>query len=47
MKSYIAQLPPLAWVSLLLPLLFVARLLLAAVVHAAIPTAVCNFLRLL
>lgn len=47
MKAYLAQLPPLAWVGLLLPILFAAHLLLGAVVRAAIPASVSNFLRLL
>jgi hypothetical protein len=51
MKAYMAQLPPLGWVALMLPALVIGRVLLSAVatsvVHGAIPTAVCNFLRLL
>jgi len=51
MKAYIAQLPPLAWVGVLLPLLVLIHLLLAAfapqVLHAAVPASVSSFLRLL
>ncbi len=51
MKAYIAQLPPLAWVGLLLPVLAMAHLILAAVApelaRAALPASVYNFLRLL
>jgi hypothetical protein len=47
MKAYLAQLPPLAWVGLLIPVLALARVLLAAAVHAAVPQSVSGFLRLL
>jgi hypothetical protein len=51
MKAYIAQLPPLGWVAVMLPVLVIARAAMTALattlVHGAIPTAVCNFLRLL
>ena len=51
MKTYLAQLPPLAWVGLLVPALLVAHLVLAAItpelVRAAVPSSVCNLLRLL
>ena len=50
MKAYFAQLPPLGWVALTLPALVILRAVLSAVmtslVHGAVPTAVCNFLRL-
>jgi hypothetical protein len=47
MKAYLAQLPPLAWVGLLLPVLALARALLCVAVHAAVPQSVSAFLRLL
>jgi len=47
MKAYFTQLPPLAWVGLLIPALALARFMLAAVLHAAVPQSVCAFLRLL
>jgi hypothetical protein len=51
MKTYLAQLPPLGWVILLLPVLLVARSVLSVVAtevaHATVSTAVCNLLRLL
>ena len=51
MKAYFAQLPPLGWVAVMLPALVIVNAILSAVmtslVHGAIPTAVCNFLRLL
>ncbi len=51
MKAYIAQLPPLGWVALMVPVLVIAHAVMTAVatslVHGAIPAAVCNFLRLL
>lgn len=51
MKAHLAQLPPIAWVGLLLPLLAGLHLILAALapvlVRAAVPVSVCNFLRLL
>ena len=51
MRAYLAQLPPLAWVGLLLPLLAGLHLIVVALtpvlVRSAIPASVCNFLRLL
>jgi hypothetical protein len=47
MKSYFAELPPSAWVVFLLSLVFIAHLMLPAMVRATVPTSVCNFLRLL
>jgi len=46
MKAYLAQLPPLAWVGLMLPLLYAAHVLLTVIVHA-VPPSVSNFLGLL
>ena len=51
MKAYMAQLPPLGWVGLVLPVLVIGHAIMTAlatlVLHGAIPAAVCNFLRLL
>lgn len=51
MKAYLAQLPPLAWVGLLVPLLAGLHMVLVALtpvlVRSAVPPSVCNFLRLL
>ncbi len=51
MKAYIAQLPPLGWVVVMLPVLVIGRAIMTALatslVHGAIPATVCNFLRLL
>jgi hypothetical protein len=51
MKAYLAQLPPLAWVGLLLPVLAALHLILVALtpflIRSAVPASVCNFLRLL
>ena len=46
MKGYLAQLPPLAWVGLTLPLLYAAHLLLSLLVHI-VPPSVSNFLAML
>jgi hypothetical protein len=51
MKAYIAQLPPLGWVLLMLPALVIVHAILSALatslVHGAMPATVCNFFRLL